>query len=100
MPMPLSLFRLVSYVPTAGAALLALMIVGVPGQARAGSESAQPYCWGPSNSPADCPDYSLMNPYAYGKYYDRTPTPYGYDSRHERSGAPGDDYGYGPSYGR
>jgi hypothetical protein len=41
-----------------------------------------------------------MNPYAYGKYYYRTPTPYGYDGRYERNGAPGYDYGYGPPYGR
>jgi hypothetical protein len=97
--MPLSLFRRTSYLGAAGAAALALMLAGMPGQAKA-SESPQPYCWGPSNSPADCPDYSLMNPYAYGKYYDRAPTPYGYDGRYERNGAPGYDYGYGPSYGR
>jgi|GEM_PF-3972305 hypothetical protein len=76
------------HILAAGAAAFALMSLGMSSQARAGSESAQPYCWGPSNSPADCPDYSLMNPYAYGKYYYRIPTPQGYDGRYERDDNP------------
>jgi hypothetical protein len=85
--------------PTAGAAALVLALAGLPGQAKAG-ESAHPYCWGPTNSPSDCPDYSLMNPYAYGKYYYRIPTPHGYDGRYDRNPYPDYDNDYGSPYGR
>jgi hypothetical protein len=81
----------------AGAAALTLTLAGVPGRAQAG-ESPQPTCWGPENSPADCPDYSLMDPYTYGKYYYRQPYTYGYDRRYYQDPYP--YYGYGPSHGR
>lgn len=52
------------------AGLSATGLLGAAGRARAG-ESPNPTCWGAENGPSDCPDYSLMNPYAYGRYYYR-----------------------------
>jgi hypothetical protein len=92
-----SLSRPLRHVAMAGAAALALTLAALPGPANA-AESAKPTCYGPENSPADCPDYSAMDPYTYGKYYYRQPTPYGYDGRYYRNGSP--YYGYGAPYGR
>lgn len=71
------------------AGLSAAGLVGAAGHARA-AESPNPTCWGPQNNASDCPDYSAMNPYAYGRYYDRRG--YGY-----YRDAPG-FWGYGSGY--
>lgn len=89
--------RRLRQIPTAGAVVLALTLAGFPGGARAG-ESPHPTCWGPENSPSDCPDYSAMDPYTYGKYYNRQARPYGYGGAYDRNGY--SRPGYGQPYGR
>ena len=76
---------------------LALTLAGMPGRAQAGA-SPQPICWGPENSPPDCPPPSLMDPYTYGKSYYRQPHTYGYDRRYYQNTYPYS--GCGPVHGR
>jgi hypothetical protein len=88
--MPVSRSRYLRRILTAGA-IAALGELALAGGALAG-ESAQPYCWGPENSPYDCPDYSAMDPYTYGSYYNYYAYPYAYAYPYLYP------YGYGPSY--
>jgi hypothetical protein len=100
MPVSRSISRRGPRALIAGVALaLGLTLVGASGQAKA-SENPDPTCWGPANSPADCPDYSLMNPYAYGKYRYRQPYPYGYGYGGDREAPPYSGYGRPSPYGR
>ena len=98
--MPLSLHpsrRLPRVLMAGAAAALALTLAGMPGRAQAGA-SPQPICWGPENSPPDCPPPSLMDPYTYGKSYYRQPHTYGYDRRYYQNTYPYS--GCGPVHGR